>query len=58
MKPEFTAEYNPLDRRPDEPIKVGRGQSQARISIIEANVLIVQLKKAVQLAQLTTYQQE
>ena len=56
MKPDFTAEFKPNDRRPDEPILVGRGQSQARISINEALKLIHQLQQSVAAAQLENYE--
>ncbi len=50
----FRAEYKPKDTRPDEPILIGRDQSQARVTIPEALTLtreiiraVLQAKKAV-----------
>lgn len=46
----FIAEFKPKDNRPDEPILVGRAFSQARISVSEAEELILQLQFSVRLA--------
>ena len=54
MKVQFIAEYKAKENRPNEPILVGRDQSQARISVDEAKQLINQLKRAVSIAEMTT----
>jgi len=43
----FRAEYKPKDTRPDEPILIGRDQSQARVTIPEALTLVREIIKAV-----------
>lgn len=43
----FKAEYKPKATKPDKPILVGRNQSQARISVREAKVLIGELTLAI-----------
>jgi hypothetical protein len=48
----FTGEFKPLARRPDEPIVIGRGSSQARVSISEAERLVNDLQRAITLAEL------
>lgn len=55
MKTPFEADYKPMESRPDEPIKVGRESSQARISVLEAKELVDQLLKAIKLADLDAY---
>lgn len=55
--PPFTAEFKPKDSRPDEPILIGRAQSQARVTIDEAMALRWQLKKAIKAANIALYEE-
>jgi len=50
MPAKFEAHYKPKETRPDKPILIGRAQSQARVSIIEAQNLATQLNIAIRLA--------
>jgi|LWDU01.1.fsa_nt_gi hypothetical protein len=43
----FKAEFKHKEKQPDKPILVGRDLSQARISIDDAKLLIVELQDAV-----------
>ena len=43
----FRAEYKPKDSRPDEPILIGRAQSQARVTIAEACKLEREISEAI-----------
>lgn len=43
----FEAHYKPKATRPDKPILIGRAQSQARVSLSEAQDLVTQLNIAI-----------
>lgn len=51
MVSKFTAQYLPKANAPTKPIRVGRNQSQARISIAEAKELQQQLSVSIRQAE-------
>jgi hypothetical protein len=54
MPAKFTAQFKPKETRPDEPILIGREFSQARVSINEAEQLVIELRQAITMARLCT----